>query len=40
MDLPIGLHLIGPVGGEAMLIAQARMLNDRIRGYAPPPAFW
>ncbi len=40
MDLPMGLHLIGPVGGEAMLIAQARMLNDRIRGYAPPPAFW
>lgn len=39
-DLPIGLQLIGPVGGEAMLIAQARMLDDRIRGYAPPPAFW
>ncbi len=39
-DLPIGLQLIGPMGGEAMLIAQSRMLNDRIRGYAPPPAFW
>ncbi len=39
-DMPIGLHLIGPVGGEAMLIAQARMLDDRVRGYAPPPAFW
>lgn len=38
-DLPIGLQLIGPAGGEAMLIAQARMLDDRIRGYAPPPAY-
>lgn len=38
-DLPIGLQLIGPAGGEAMLIAQARMLDDRIRGYAPPAGF-
>lgn len=38
--LPIGIQLIGPAGGEAMLIAQARMINDRIRGYAAPPRFW
>ena len=38
-DLPIGLQLIGPAGGEAMLIAQARMLDDRIRGYAPPVGY-
>lgn len=38
--MPIGIQLIGPAGGEAMLIAQARMLNDRLRGYAPPPKFW
>lgn len=38
-DLPFGLQLIGPAGGEAMLIAQARMLDDRIRGYAPPAGY-
>lgn len=38
-DLPVGLQLIGPAGGEAMLIAQARMLDDRIRGYAPPAGY-
>ena len=39
-DRPIGLQLIGPQGSEAMLIAQARMIDDRIRSYAPPPAYW
>lgn len=38
-DLPIGLQLIGPADGEAMLIAQARMLDDRIRGYAAPAGY-
>ncbi len=38
-DLPIGLQLIGPAGGEAMLIAQARMLDHRIRGYAAPAGY-
>jgi aspartyl-tRNA(Asn)/glutamyl-tRNA(Gln) amidotransferase subunit A len=38
--MPIGLQLIGPAGGEALLIAQARMLSDRIKGYAPPVAWW
>jgi aspartyl-tRNA(Asn)/glutamyl-tRNA(Gln) amidotransferase subunit A len=38
--LPVGVQLIGPAGGEAMLIAQARMINDRIRGYAAPTRFW
>jgi aspartyl-tRNA(Asn)/glutamyl-tRNA(Gln) amidotransferase subunit A len=38
-DLPIGIQLTGPVGGEAMLIAQARMINDKIRGYASPPNY-
>jgi aspartyl-tRNA(Asn)/glutamyl-tRNA(Gln) amidotransferase subunit A len=37
--LPIGLQLIGPDGGEAMLIAQARMINDKIRGYGAPSRF-
>ncbi len=37
---PIGVQLIGPIGGEPMLIAQARMINDKIRGYFPPPQFW
>ncbi len=39
-NMPVGVQLIGPAGGEAMLIAQARMLNDRVRGYAPPLKFW
>lgn len=37
--LPMGLQLIGPAGGEAMIIAQARMLNDKIRGYAAPERY-
>jgi aspartyl-tRNA(Asn)/glutamyl-tRNA(Gln) amidotransferase subunit A len=37
---PIGVQLIGPAGAEAMLIAQARMINDRVRGYFPPPQYW
>lgn len=39
-NLPVGLQIIGPQGCEAMLLAQARMLNDRIRGYAPPASWW
>jgi aspartyl-tRNA(Asn)/glutamyl-tRNA(Gln) amidotransferase subunit A len=35
-NLPLGMMLIGPRGGDAMVIAQARMLNDRLRGYVPP----
>lgn len=38
--MPIGLQMIGPAGGEALLIAQARMVSDRIKGYAPPVAWW
>jgi aspartyl-tRNA(Asn)/glutamyl-tRNA(Gln) amidotransferase subunit A len=38
--MPIGIQLVGPPGGEAMLIAQARMINDKIRGYVPPPKYW
>ena len=34
--MPIGLMLIGPAGGDAMVTAQARMINDRMRGYQPP----
>ncbi len=33
---PVGVMLIGPVGGDAMIIAQARMLNDALRGYTAP----
>jgi aspartyl-tRNA(Asn)/glutamyl-tRNA(Gln) amidotransferase subunit A len=36
---PIGVMLIGPHGGDAMVIAQARMLNDALRGYDPPVEF-
>ncbi len=39
-QLPIGIQLIGPSGGEAMLIAQARMINDKMRGYSPPPSYF
>ncbi len=35
--MPIGVSLIGPVGGDAMVIAQARMLHDARRGYFAPP---
>jgi aspartyl-tRNA(Asn)/glutamyl-tRNA(Gln) amidotransferase subunit A len=38
--LPIGLQIIGPRGSEALIIAQARMINDRIKGYAPPADYW
>ncbi len=38
--MPIGLQIIGPPGSEALLIAQARMINDRIKGYFSPPAYW
>jgi aspartyl-tRNA(Asn)/glutamyl-tRNA(Gln) amidotransferase subunit A len=38
--MPIGLQLIGPPGAEALLIAQARMISDRMKGYAPPVAWW
>ncbi|MBK8630167.1 MAG: amidase [Sphingomonadales bacterium] len=39
-NLPLSLQLIGPMGSEALLIAQARMLTDRIRGYTPPQSWW
>ena len=38
--MPIGLQIIGPLGSEALVIAQARMINDRIKGYTPPPHYW
>lgn len=38
--MPISLQLIGPQGSEALLLAQARMLSDRMRGYAPPDSWW
>lgn len=38
--MPIGLQLIGPPGGEALLIAQARAINDRAKAYAPPVNWW
>jgi aspartyl-tRNA(Asn)/glutamyl-tRNA(Gln) amidotransferase subunit A len=38
--MPVGIQLIGPPSGEAMLIAQARMINDKIRGFVPPPKYW
>ncbi len=38
--LPVGMQLIGPPGGEALLVAQARALNDRLKAYAPPINWW
>jgi aspartyl-tRNA(Asn)/glutamyl-tRNA(Gln) amidotransferase subunit A len=38
--MPLGLQLIGPPGGEALLVAQARAVNDRLKAYAPPIAWW
>jgi aspartyl-tRNA(Asn)/glutamyl-tRNA(Gln) amidotransferase subunit A len=38
--LPIGMQLIGPEGGEALLVAQARSINDRLKAYAPPINWW
>lgn len=39
-SMPVGMQLVGPPGGEAMLVAQARMINDAVRGYAPPRHYW
>ena len=38
--MPIGMQLIGPPNGEALLIAQARAINDRVKAYTPPSRFW
>jgi aspartyl-tRNA(Asn)/glutamyl-tRNA(Gln) amidotransferase subunit A len=38
--MPVGLQLIGPPGGEALLVAQARMIDVRMKAYAPPVAWW
>jgi aspartyl-tRNA(Asn)/glutamyl-tRNA(Gln) amidotransferase subunit A len=38
--MPIAMQLIGPPGGEALLVAQARAVNDRLKAYAPPLAWW
>jgi aspartyl-tRNA(Asn)/glutamyl-tRNA(Gln) amidotransferase subunit A len=39
-SMPVGMQLVGPPGGEAMLVAHARMINDAVRGYAPPRHYW
>jgi aspartyl-tRNA(Asn)/glutamyl-tRNA(Gln) amidotransferase subunit A len=38
--MPVGLQLIGPPGGEALLVAQTRMIDVRMKAYAPPVAWW
>jgi aspartyl-tRNA(Asn)/glutamyl-tRNA(Gln) amidotransferase subunit A len=38
--MPIGMQLIGPPNGEALLVAQARAVNDRIKAYTPPATRW
>jgi aspartyl-tRNA(Asn)/glutamyl-tRNA(Gln) amidotransferase subunit A len=38
--MPIGAQMIGPPGSEALLVAQARALNDRLKAYAPPNDWW
>ncbi len=38
--LPISMQLVGPASGEALLVAQARSVNDRLKAYAPPVDWW
>jgi amidase len=35
--LPVGAQLIGPLGGDAKLLALAQAMEENIRGFEPPP---
>jgi aspartyl-tRNA(Asn)/glutamyl-tRNA(Gln) amidotransferase subunit A len=35
--LPIGVQLIGPPAGEAMLLSQARRIDEALRAFVAPP---
>lgn len=35
--LPVAVQLVGPPRSESALIAAARMLDERLHGYQPPP---
>jgi aspartyl-tRNA(Asn)/glutamyl-tRNA(Gln) amidotransferase subunit A len=35
--LPVAVQVVGPPGSESALIAVARTLDERLRGYRPPP---
>jgi aspartyl-tRNA(Asn)/glutamyl-tRNA(Gln) amidotransferase subunit A len=35
-QMPIGIQLVGPAGAEALLISQARAMDERLRAYTPP----
>jgi aspartyl-tRNA(Asn)/glutamyl-tRNA(Gln) amidotransferase subunit A len=39
-QLPVGIQLIAPRGAEALLLAQARAVNDRLKAYTPPTNYW
>ncbi len=38
--LPIGLQLVGPIGGEALIMREAKRIDRLAKGYRPPPRFW
>jgi Asp-tRNA(Asn)/Glu-tRNA(Gln) amidotransferase A subunit family amidase len=35
--LPVAVQMVGPPGSESALIAAARVLDQRLHGYEPPP---
>jgi aspartyl-tRNA(Asn)/glutamyl-tRNA(Gln) amidotransferase subunit A len=38
--MPIGLQLVGPIGGEAMILREAKRIDRMIGGYLPPNRDW
>lgn len=36
--LPVGIQIIGPRGGDALTIAVAQAIEERLGGFIPPPA--
>lgn len=35
--LPVGVQLIGPMGGDARCLAVAQAIDENVRGFTPPP---
>ena len=35
--LPVGVQLIGPLGGDSKLLALAQAIDENVRGFTPPP---
>lgn len=36
-DLPVGVQLIGPYGGDSRTLGVAQALEEQVRGFEPPP---